>query len=130
VASDRAGSRDPEYPNLPAEVIGAYRDPAPGMVVEVVDGLVYTMTRPRPIHQRVGSELHGELRDPFDRGRGGPGGWVLLPEPELSLGDRPDLAAPDVAGWRRERLPSPPSPWCLTGCARSSPTRRGATTSR
>lgn len=108
MASDPARSRDPEYPNLPAEVIGAYRDPAPGMVVEVVDGLVYTMTRPRPIHQRVGGELHGELRDPFDRGRGGPGGWVLLPEPELSLGERPDLAAPDVAGWRRERLPSPP----------------------
>ena len=35
MASDPARSRDPEYPNLPAEVIGAYRDPAPGMVVEV-----------------------------------------------------------------------------------------------
>lgn len=42
------------------------------------------------------------------RGRDGPGGWVLLPEPELRLGDRPDLAEPDVAGWRRERLPEAP----------------------
>ncbi len=29
------------------------------------------------MHQRAGGELHGELRGPFDRGRGGPGGWVL-----------------------------------------------------
>jgi Uma2 family endonuclease len=108
VASEPAHTLDPEYPGLAPAVIAGYRDPPPGMVAEVIEGVLYSMTRPRPIHQRVGGEMHGELRGPFDRGRGGPGGWVLLPEPELRLGDRPDLAEPDVAGWRRERLPEAP----------------------
>ena len=43
---------------------------------------------------------------PFDRGRGGPGGWRILDEPELHLGH--DILVPDVAGWRRERLPALP----------------------
>lgn len=68
VASDPARSRDPEYPDLPAEVIGAYRDPPPGMVVEVVDGLVYTMTRPRPIHQRVGASCTASCATPSTAG--------------------------------------------------------------
>ena len=38
-------------------------------------------------------------------GRGGPGEWVILDEPELHLGPRPDKLVPDIAGWRRERLP-------------------------
>jgi len=40
---------------------------------------------------------------PFRRGRGGPGGWVLLFEPELHFGA--DVLVPDLAGWRRERMP-------------------------
>jgi len=47
-----------------------------------------------------------ELDGPFDRGRGGPGGWILLDEPELYLGE--DTLVPDLAGWRRERMPSFP----------------------
>ena len=45
---------------------------------------------------------------PFHRGRGGPGGWVILDldEPELHLG--PDVLVPDLAGWRRERMPTVP----------------------
>ena len=108
MTSEPAPTLDPEYPGLAPAVIAGYRDAPPGMVAEVIEGVLYTMTRPRPIHQRVGRALHGELRGPFDRGRDGPGGWVLLPEPELRLGDRPDLAEPDVAGWRRERLPEAP----------------------
>lgn len=108
MASDPARAIDAEFPNLPPEVVDGYRNPPPGMVAEVIGGILHTMPRPRPAHQRAGGELHGELRGPFDRGRGGPGGWILLPEPELHLGDRPDLAEPDVAGWRRERLPRPP----------------------
>ena len=47
---------------------------------------------------RLGSELTG----PFDRGRGGPGGWWIIDEPELHLGE--DILVPDLAGWRRERM--------------------------
>lgn len=43
---------------------------------------------------------------PFDRGRGGPGGWWILDEPELHLGS--DVLVPDLAGWRRERMPRIP----------------------
>ena len=66
------------------------------------------MTRPRAAHARATSSIAVELGGPFDRGRGGPGGWVILFEPELHLGRRPDKMAPDLAAWRRERLPELP----------------------
>lgn len=50
--------------------------------------------------------LGGELDGPFDRGRGGPGGWLILDEPELHFGD--DVLVPDIAGWRRDRMPEMP----------------------
>ena len=50
--------------------------------------------------------LGAELTGPFDRGRGGPGGWIILDEPELHLG--PHVIVPDIAGWRRERMPTLP----------------------
>lgn len=54
--------------------------------------------------------LGEELGPPFKRGRGGPGGWILLDEPELHLAG--DILVPDLAGWRRERLPLlPPEPY-------------------
>lgn len=46
-----------------------------------------------------------ELR-PVDRGNGGPGGWIILHEPELHL--HGDALVPDLAGWRRERMPQLP----------------------
>jgi hypothetical protein len=50
------------------------------------------------------------LDGPFDGGRGGPGGWLLLDEPELHFGEH--VVVPDLAGWRRVRLPSvPDAPW-------------------
>lgn len=42
----------------------------------------------------------------FHRGRGGPGGWWILDEPELHLA--PHVLVPDLAGWRRERMPRMP----------------------
>jgi Uma2 family endonuclease len=30
---------------------------------------------------------------------------VLLDEPEIHLGPKPDIVVPDLAGWRRERMP-------------------------
>jgi len=46
---------------------------------------------------------------PFDRGDGGPGGWWILDEPEVHPGNsNKDVVVPDVAGWRRERLPTLP----------------------
>ena len=76
------------------------------LVAEIVDGDLYTSPRPAPRHADASSGLGGALRSPFDRGRGGPGGWRILDEPELHLGR--DIVVPDLAGWRRERLPHLP----------------------
>lgn len=76
------------------------------MIAEIVDGVLETQPRPAPRHAGAANELGYELTGPFGRGRGGPGGWIFLVEPELHLG--PDVLVPDLAGWRRERLPSEP----------------------
>lgn len=68
--------------------------------------MLYTHPRPASRHSRAATKLGAELDGPFDRGRGGPGGWLLLDEPELHLGD--DIVVPDIAGWRRERMPELP----------------------
>ncbi len=41
-----------------------------------------------------------------DDGRGGPGGWWILLEVDVRLSPH-DVVRPDLAGWRRERLPRP-----------------------
>lgn len=76
------------------------------MVGQILFGLLHAHPRPAPRHALATTELIGELRNPFGRGRGGPGGWVILIEPELHLADH--VVVPDIAGWRRERLPTLP----------------------
>jgi Uma2 family endonuclease len=74
------------------------------MMAEVIDGDLHVQPRPAKPHAAAASALGEELGPPFKRGRGGPGGWILLDEPELHLG--PDILVPDLAGWRRERMPA------------------------
>ena len=76
------------------------------LVAEIVDGDLHATPRPAPRHAAASSGLGGALHGPFDKGRGGPGGWRILDEPELHLGR--DVVVPDIAGWRRERLPHLP----------------------
>ena len=71
-------------------------------VAEIVDGNLYTRPRPAPPHAVASSRLGFDLVGPFDRGRGGPGGWWIIDEPELHLAE--DILVPDLAGWRRERM--------------------------
>ena len=75
-------------------------------IAEVIDGTLYTYPRPAPRHTLASSALGGTLEPPFHRGRGGPGGWWILDEPELHLSE--DILVPDLAGWRRERMPELP----------------------
>jgi Uma2 family endonuclease len=75
----------------------------PHMVAELVDGALHLQPRPAMRHARAGGVLTTEIEGPFQRGRGGPGGWWIAPEPEVHLAD--DVLVPDLAGWRRERLP-------------------------
>jgi Uma2 family endonuclease len=76
---------------------------------EIIDGVLYTQPRPANPHVVASSNLSGTLFGPFGRGSGGsgPGGWIILTEPELHL--RGNVLVPDLAGWRRERLPEVPN---------------------
>lgn len=76
------------------------------LVAEILHGQLETSPRPRPRHASAQSRLGTRINGPFDQGLGGPGGWWILDEPELHLG--PDILVPDLAGWRRERMPSLP----------------------
>ncbi|MDC3959299.1 Uma2 family endonuclease [Polyangium jinanense] len=80
------------------------------MVGEIINGTMYAFPRPAPRHSRASSVLGGDLMGPFQRGRGGPGGWQIFDEPELLLGPagEEDVLVPDIAGWRIERLPRLP----------------------
>ena len=76
------------------------------LVGEIIDGQLITHPRPAPKHAVASSAIGDELVSPFQKGRGGPGGWWILDEPELHLG--PHILVPDLAGWRRERMPTMP----------------------
>jgi Uma2 family endonuclease len=78
---------------LPANVVG-----------EIVAGELYVSPRPASPHALVSSVLGGTLISPFHLARGGPGGWFIIDEPELHFGE--DVLVPDLAGWRRERMPA------------------------
>lgn len=76
------------------------------LIGELIDGELITQPRPAAFHARAASRLGMEVGAPFDRGKGGPGGWIILYEPELHL--HGDALVPDLAGWRRERMPELP----------------------
>jgi len=75
-------------------------------IAEIIDGRLEVQPRPAPKHALATSGLGMEIGPPFQGGRGGPGGWWILDEPELHLGDH--VLVPDLAGWRKERLPVMP----------------------
>ncbi|MFF9553856.1 Uma2 family endonuclease [Methylobacterium fujisawaense] len=74
------------------------------LVAEIIDGVLETHPRPRPRHAMAASDLSTLLGTPFRYGRGGPGGWIFMIEPELHLGAH--VVVPDLAAWRRERVPT------------------------
>jgi Uma2 family endonuclease len=78
----------------------------PHQVAELIQGVLHTQPRPALKHAYAASNLGGVIFDPFSRGRSGPGGWLILDEPELHLSG--DVLVPDLAAWRRERMPKLP----------------------
>jgi Uma2 family endonuclease len=79
----------------------------PGWQGEIIDGTLYAFPRPRFVHANIEDLLIDDLKSPFQRGRGGPGGWWILSAPGIQLPRASELS-PDLAGWRRERMPKPP----------------------
>ena len=76
------------------------------MVAEIVDDELHASPRPALRHARAASSLGVFIGGPYQHGRGGPGGWWILNEPELHFGR--NVVVPDLAGWRRRRLPQVP----------------------
>ena len=92
-----------------AEKLATYEDllaVPENWVAEIVHGKLYSSPRPAPRHARASSSLGVEIGSPYDKGDGGPGGWWILDEPEFHL--ESDVLVPDLAGWRRERMPALP----------------------
>ena len=102
-------------------------DAPPHRVAEIVDGVLHTSPRPAMPHALATSSLGNDLSNPFQFGRGGPGGWWIIDEPELHFGE--DILVPDLAGWRRERMPDfPDAAYCTLApdwaCEMLSPSTR------
>ena len=74
----------------------------PHLVAEILGGKLVTHPRPAPRHAEIHFTLSYELGGPFRKGIGGPGGWRFMVEPELHLDE--DVAVPELAGWRLERM--------------------------
>jgi hypothetical protein len=78
-------------------------------VGEIVGGELHVSPRPASPQALATSAIGADLFGRFSGPPGGadtPGGWWILYEPELHLGD--DVLVPDLAGWRRQRMPSIP----------------------
>lgn len=87
-------------------IYARYRALPEGTHAEIVGGEIRTLPRPRPRHVRTASILGMRLGRAFGwDSDDGPGGWVILDEPELRLGA--EIRAPDLAGWRVERYEEP-----------------------
>ncbi len=78
------------------------------LVGEIINGQLYTQPRPAGPHTLVCSSLNAELFNAYHKGHSGPGGWWMLREPEVHFIRDVEVLVPDVAGWRRERMPRLP----------------------
>ncbi len=72
------------------------------MTGEIIDGELFVQPRPSRKHIHAASALDKRIGTPYQFGEGGPGGWIILVEPEIQLGDH--TLVPDLAGWKRERF--------------------------
>ena len=98
IAKRNRGATYDQIRNLPENLVG-----------EIVDGELYVSPRPSPQHAFASANLTGKLIPTFGGG-GTPGGWIILAEPELHLGEdeHDKVLVPDLAGWKKDRLPSLP----------------------
>lgn len=78
----------------------------PHLVAEIIEETLVTHPRPMPRHTAAMFALGNELGNLYQKGSGGPCGWIFMSGPELHLG--PHVLVPDIAGWRRERLSKEP----------------------
>ncbi len=76
-------------------------------VAEVIGGVIVEKAAPSYEHGEAQSSLAELLKPPFQRGRGGPGGWWIATEVEVELAAH-EVYRPDLVGWRRDRVAAKP----------------------
>lgn len=84
-------------------------------VAEIIEGELIVSPRPATPHAYTGSAMSFDIGGAFGGPPGSPdrpGGWWILVEPELHLGE--DVLVPDWAGWRRDRMPVLPNAAFIT----------------
>ena len=81
-------------------------DLPPNMVGQIINGVLHAYPRPSGPHGRAASTLGMDVGTPYDRCRGGPGGWWIIDEPELHMVQQ--VLVPDIAGWQHTTLPAIP----------------------
>jgi Uma2 family endonuclease len=79
-----------------------------GQTGEIIGGKLHVSPRPAGPHALASSILGGDLQGPYQRGKGGPGGWWILDEPEIHFVRDVEVCVPDIAGWRKSRMPKIP----------------------
>lgn len=75
---------------------------------EILNGGLHTQLRTSGRHGLAERGLGFNLSGPYDFGKGGPGGWWIITEPEVHFVRDSEVAVPDLAGWGRGRMPSVP----------------------
>ena len=89
---------------LAKDIYAEFLDLPSNMVGEIINGALHAHPRPARPHGRTAGELFSDIHSRFSRGRGGPGGWIFIPEQELHFG--PHIIVPDISGWKVERYPA------------------------
>jgi Uma2 family endonuclease len=75
---------------------------------EIINDQLRTRPRTTGPHALASSRLGSDIEGPYSRGRGGPGGWWIIDEPEIHFIRDREVEVPDIAGWRIEHLPRLP----------------------
>lgn len=84
-------------------------DAPPHVVAQIIDGALHMHARPASPHALAGGRLYAVLASRFGSRSGGSKGWRILYEPELHMGESDvDIIVPDIAGWRRDKIPQYP----------------------
>lgn len=76
---------------------------------ELIDGELIEKAVPTFEHGLAQRNTASALGGPYGRrlgGPGGPGGWWIVTEVDILMDGR--IYRPDLAAWRRERIPTPP----------------------
>jgi len=95
-------------PKIAQDLYAELCDLPPHVTGEIIGGQLYAQPRPAGPHAMSDSNLLIEIGMAFQRGKGGPGGWWIINEPEIHFVRDVEVCVPDIAGWRKERMPKIP----------------------